>query len=343
MDVLALTGDGIGPEVMASALTVVGELDLGWNVDLRPDVNSSTWLETGSALPDDLIRDIQGGAYGAILFGAVGDPRAPEGVVERHILLRLRFVLDLGLNIRPLRLPRGVSSPLASGARIDAVVVRENTEGAYSGLGGLMRSGQPMETAVTVSVTTRFGVERALRHAVSLAERRSGRLTLVHKANVLQDEGGLWRRVAEEVASGIPGVTLSYQHADLAAMRLMLDPESYDVIVTDNLFGDLLTDLGAGLSGGIGLAPSANINPASGLALFEPVHGSAPDIAGRGVANPLAMIRCVGLAAEHVGQAGAAAVIEAATDAVAVDTDRRSTAEITDAVLAALSFDRQIV
>jgi len=336
MDVLVLPGDGIGPEVMSSALEVLSRAELGWSLDVRGDVGSEAFLSGGEPMPDALLSELSAGAYDAVLFGAVGDPRAPEGVVERKVLLRMRFDLDLALNVRPLRLPAGVASPLASGARIDAVVVRENTEGAYSGLGGTMRRGQPAELATTVSVTTRAGVERAVSHAAGLAASRSGALTLVHKANVLTDEGALWRRTAEDVVAASPGVGLSYQHADLAAMRLMLDPEAYDVIVTDNLFGDLLTDLGAGLSGGIGLAPSANLNPTTGLGLFEPVHGSAPDIAGSGRANPIAMIRCVGLAAAHAGEQGVADAIEKAADAVAVDGDTRTTGQITEAFLSAL-------
>lgn len=336
MDVLVLPGDGIGPEVMSGALDVANRLGLDWSFDIRADVNSANWLATGEALPESLLDDLRVGCYGLVLFGAVGDPRAPEGVVEREVLLRLRFDLDLALNVRPLRLPANVASPLASGARIDAIVVRENTEGAYVGMGGRMHHGQEHELATTISVTTRFGAERALTYATALAASRSGRLTLVHKANVLSAEGGLWRDAADRVLTGAETVSFGYQHADLAAMRLMLEPDSYDVIVTDNLFGDLLTDLGAGLSGGIGMAPSANLNPATGIALFEPVHGSAPDIAGQGRANPLAMIRCVGLAAAHCGRHDLAAAVERATDKVAVERESRSTAEITQAFLAAL-------
>lgn len=335
--VLVLPGDGIGVEVMDAALKVAKAVGLPWSLTERPEINSRTWMESGVALPDDLLSDLKDGAYDAVLFGAIGDLKAPEGVVERQTLLRMRFSLKLALNVRPLRLPDGLLSPLASGARIDAVCVRENTEGAYVGASGALHVGDGDEVAVTTSISTRKGAERAIAYAFKLAEGRRRNLCLVHKANVIQHEGALWRRVFAEVARHHPEVRTSYMHIDAAAMRLFTHPQEFDVIVTENVFGDILTDLGAALAGGIGLAPSSNINPETGLGLFEPIHGSAPDIIGTGVANPLAMIRCLAMCAEHLGSVELGRRIYAATDAAAARSDLKTTAAWTDAVIGSLT------
>lgn len=337
--VLALPGDGIGSEVMASAIAVAEHASIDWTVEIDDTVNSQRWLDTGIAIDDTLIDKLRDGAYDAILFGAVGSPHAPEGVVERQTLLRLRKDLDLAINHRPVRLPPGVDSPLTSGARIDADVVRENTEGGYVGIDGGVHADTDAETAVTVSISTRHGIERAARYAFDLAAPRGRNVTLVHKANVLQAEGALWRKTVERVALDYEGVTHNYLHGDVAAMRFVTHPETFDVVVTDNLFGDLLTDLGAALAGGLGLASSMNLNPSTGLALFEPVHGSAPDIAGQGIANPLAMVRCLALCAAHLGHTDAAARIHRGCDRAASSNSTTTTA-FTDAVIAGLDPDQ---
>ncbi|MES3002430.1 MAG: isocitrate/isopropylmalate family dehydrogenase [Pseudomonadota bacterium] len=333
--VLVIPGDGIGVEVTGAMLEVLDAVGLDWTLDVRRDINSETWLKSQTGIPEPLMAELKSGRYGAILFGAIGDPRAPEGVVERATLLRLRFELNLALNVRPLRLPAGLPSVLASGNRIDAVVVRENTEGAYSGASGSIHRGSEHEVAVTTSISTRTGARAALAHGFRLAKERRGDMCLVHKANVLQDEGRLWRSEADAQARENPGVVARYMHADAAAMRLITHPQEFDVIVTDNLFGDLLTDLGAALSGGIGLAASSNVNPWTNLALFEPIHGTAPDIAGKGLANPLAMIRCLGMCARHLGEMTVAQRILDATDAAAVRTGAR-TSDYLEAVVGAL-------
>ncbi len=300
--VLVVPGNGIGIEVTKAMLEVAKAANLPWNFDVRSTINSKTWMATGIGIPDNLMAALHNRSYNAILFGAMGDSKAPEGVVERLTLLRMRFELGLALNIRPLRLPPSVPSVLASGARIDVVVIRENTEGAYSGASGRIHVGSDDEVAVTTSVSTRRGVRKALEHGFKLAARRRGDLCLVHKANVIQDEGLLWRSEADAIAKRAPGVRARYMHADAAAMRLITHPTDFDVTVTDNLFGDLLTDLGAALAGGIGLAASSNINLDTGLALFEPIPGTAPDIVGTNRANPLVMIRCLAMCAAHLGE-----------------------------------------
>lgn len=319
---------------MSAALEVAERVGLDWNPTMRDDINTDHWLRTGYTIDDQLLDDLAAGHYSAILFGAIGSPDAPEGVVERATLLRLRFELRLALNVRPLRLPSALPSPLASAERIDAICVRENTEGAYVGIDGALHTDTADEIACTVSLSTRRGAEHAARHAFDLARARRGLVTLVHKANVLSAEGALWKRTAETVSNGYPDVQLEYSHADAAAMKLVTNPNHFDVIVTDNLFGDLLTDIGAALAGGIGLAASANINPTTGLALFEPIHGTAPDIAGRGLADPTAMIRCIAMCARHLGDHHNADRIDKAIDA-AIETTRPSTTRAhIDAVLA---------
>jgi 3-isopropylmalate dehydrogenase len=273
-------GDGIGPEVVAEALKVLKAAAI--SVDATTyDLGAQRWHRTGETLPDPALEEIRG--HDAILLGAVGDPAVPSGVLERGLLLRLRFELDHYVNLRPVRLYPGMATPLA-GVRpesVNMVVVREGTEGPYAGAGGVLRKGTPAEVATQESLNTAFGVGRVVRYAFELASRRPRRhLTLVHKTNVLAYAGDLWQRTVTGVAKEFGGVTVDYSHVDAASMFFVTQPERFDVIVTDNLFGDILTDLGAAVAGGIGLAASGNINPErTAPSMFEPVHGSAPDIA----------------------------------------------------------------
>jgi 3-isopropylmalate dehydrogenase len=308
-------GDGIGPEVMAEALKVLRAAapDVTFAVT-DYDLGARRWHRTGETLPDAVLEEIRG--HDAILLGAVGDPSVPSGVLERGLLLRLRFELDHYVNLRPVRLYPGVASPLAKGSpeTIDMVVVREGTEGPYTGAGGFMRRGTPEELATQESLNTRFGVERVARYAFEQAmERPRKKLTLVHKTNVLTFAGDLWQRTVDSLAKEYPEVSVDYQHVDAASMFFVTQPERFDVIVTDNLFGDILTDLGAAVAGGIGLAASGNINPARKYpSMFEPVHGSAPDIAGQSKADPTAAILSAALLCSHLGLPGEAARIEQA-------------------------------
>ncbi|MGQ0519792.1 MAG: 3-isopropylmalate dehydrogenase [Actinomycetota bacterium] len=313
-----LAGDGIGPEVVAEALKVVRATGVALDT-VDYDLGGARYLRTGEVLPDAVLDELRG--LDAILLGAVGTPDVPPGVIERGLLLRLRFELDLYINLRPME-----------GARIDAAVIRENTEGSYAGEGGFLRKGTPHEVATQGSVNTRHGVERCLRFGFELAQARPRRhLTLVHKTNVLTFAGDLWQRACDEVAVEYPDVTTAYDHVDAACIHLVERPERYDVIVTDNLFGDILTDLGGAVAGGIGLAASANLNPAgTGPSLFEPVHGSAPDIAGTGTANPLAAIRSAAMMLEFLGEADAAARITKAVSAAMSLSG--TTSELGDAV-----------
>jgi len=308
-------GDGIGPEVTAEALKVLRAAapDVTFAVT-DYDLGARRWHRTGETLPDAVLEEIRG--HDAILLGAVGDPSVPSGVLERGLLLRLRFELDHYVNLRPVRLYPGVASPLAKGSpeTIDMVVVREGTEGPYTGAGGYMRRGTPEELATQESLNTRFGVERVARYAFEQAmERPRKKLTLVHKTNVLTFAGDLWQRTVDSLAKEYPEVSVDYQHVDAASMFFVTQPERFDVIVTDNLFGDILTDLGAAVAGGIGLAASGNINPARKYpSMFEPVHGSAPDIAGQSKADPTAAILSAALLCSHLGLQGEAAKIEQA-------------------------------
>lgn len=310
MRLAVIGGDGIGPEVTAQALTVLRAVHPG--VDTTDyDLGAGRYLATGETLPDSVLAELRG--HDAILLGAVGDPRVPPGVLERGLLLRLRFALDHHVNLRPVRRFDGVSSPLAGAPVIDLVVVREGTEGPYVGNGGSLRAGTAHEVATEVSLNTAYGVERVVRDAFGRAAGRRGHLTLVHKTNVLTHAGGLWKRVVDEVAGEFPDVAVAYQHVDAACMYLVTDPGRYDVIVTDNLFGDILTDLGAAIAGGIGLAASGNLDVSrANPSMFEPVHGSAPDIAGCGVADPTAAVLSVALLLAHLGAADASARVEAA-------------------------------
>ena len=308
-------GDGIGPEVTAEALKVLRAAapDVTFAVT-DYDLGARRWHRTGETLPDTVLEEIRG--HDAILLGAVGDPSVPSGVLERGLLLRLRFELDHYVNLRPVRLYPGVASPLAKGSpeTIDMVVVREGTEGPYTGAGGFMRRGTPEELATQESLNTRFGVERVARYAFEQAMARPRKkLTLVHKTNVLTFAGDLWQRTVDSLAKEYPEVSVDYQHVDAASMFFVTQPERFDVIVTDNLFGDILTDLGAAVAGGIGLAASGNINPARKYpSMFEPVHGSAPDIAGQSKADPTAAILSAALLCSHLGLPGEAARIEQA-------------------------------
>jgi 3-isopropylmalate dehydrogenase len=308
-------GDGIGPEVTAEALKVlrVATPDVTFETT-DYDLGARRWHRTGETLPDAVLEEIR--AHDAILLGAVGDPGVPSGILERGLLLRLRFELDHYVNLRPVRLYPGVASPLAKASpeTIDMIVIREGTEGPYTGAGGVMRRGTPEEIATQESYNTRFGVERVARYAFEQAMARPRKkLTLVHKTNVLTYAGDLWQRTVDSLAKEYPEISVDYQHVDAASMFFVSAPGRFDVIVTDNLFGDILTDLGAAVAGGIGLAASGNINPTRRYpSMFEPVHGSAPDIAGQAKADPTAAILSAALLCSHLGLTAAAAKIEQA-------------------------------
>jgi 3-isopropylmalate dehydrogenase len=314
-NVAHLPGDGIGPEVTAVAKDLIDQAGKrhGFIVDWRHcPLGSAHYLRTGEVLPDDVLNDLR--KTDAIFLGAVGSPSVPPGVLERGLLLRLRFELDLYVNLRPAKQRPGVDT---SGAdNLDFIVVRENTEGLYAGAGGIAHEGSSFEVATEESLNTRAGVERCIRYAARLAKHRSGKLTLVHKTNVLVNAGSLWKRVADEVAAE-QGLHLDYAHVDAACLYMVSDPGRFDVIVTDNLFGDILTDLAAALTGGLGLSASGNLNPdKTGPSMFEPVHGSAPDIAGTGKANPAGAALSAALMLDHLGEPEAAAEIESAVNAV---------------------------
>ena len=306
-------GDGIGPEVIAEALKVLRAAGVSIE-ETSYDLGARRWHRTGETLPDAVLEEIKG--HEAILLGAVGDPSVPSGVLERGLLLRLRFELDHYVNLRPVRLYPGVAAPLANARpeSVDMLVVREGTEGPYTGAGGVMRKGTPAEIATQESLNTAFGVERVARYAFNRAMARPRRkLTLVHKTNVLTYAGDLWQRTVDALAKEFADVSVDYCHVDAASMFFVSAPERFDVIVTDNLFGDILTDLGAAVAGGIGLAASGNINPAgTAPSMFEPVHGSAPDIAGQQKADPTAAILSAAMLCEHLGLSAEAAKIEQA-------------------------------
>ena len=310
MKLAVIPGDGIGPEVIAEALDVLDAVLPGVQ-KTEYDLGARRYHATGEALPDSVLDELR--THDAILLGAIGDPSVPSGVLERGLLLRIRFALDHHINLRPTRLYDGVRSPLAGHPQIDFVVVREGTEGPYTGTGGSIRTGTAHEVATEVSLNTAFGVERVVRDAFARAQRRRKHLTLVHKTNVLTFAGNLWSRVVAEVGAQYPDVEVAYQHVDAATIHLVNDPGRFDVIVTDNLFGDIITDLAAAVAGGIGLAASGNIDgTGTNPSMFEPVHGSAPDIAGKGVADPTAAVMSVALLLGHVGEDAAAARIDKA-------------------------------
>ncbi|WP_261561724.1 3-isopropylmalate dehydrogenase [Frankia tisae] len=311
MRLAVIGGDGIGPEVVAEGLRVLGAVHP--KVDTTEyDLGARRWHQTGETLPDSVLEELRG--HDAILLGAVGDPGVPSGVLERGLLLRLRFELDHHVNLRPVRLYPGVASPLAGEPTIDMIVVREGTEGPYAGAGGVLRRGTPHEVATEESLNTRYGVERVVRDAFRRAARRERRhLTLVHKNNVLTKAGDLWSRTVAEVAPEFPDVRVDYQHVDAASMFFVTDPGRFDVVVTDNMFGDIITDIGAAITGGIGLAASGNLDPSGAHpSMFEPVHGSAPDIAGKQLADPTATVASVAMLLDHLGHAEEAARVEAA-------------------------------
>ncbi len=319
--VAVVGGDGIGPEVIAQGLRVIEATGIRLNTT-DYDLGGARYLRDGTILPDSVLdewRDFDG-----IYLGAVGTPEVAPGVIERGLLLKMRFELDLYVNQRPFQTDTH-----------DFVVIRENTEGSYAGEGGLLRKGTPHEIATQGSVNTRMGAERAIRYGFDMAMNRDKHLTLVHKTNVLTFSGDLWQRTFDEVAAEYPEVETAYNHVDAACIYFVQDPQRYDVIVTDNLFGDILTDLGGAVSGGIGLAASANLNPArTGPSMFEPVHGSAPDIAGRNTANPIAAILSGAMMLRFFGETEAADRIHRACEACS--HIEGSTAEIADAVLAKL-------
>ena len=336
MKLAVIPGDGIGPEVIAEALLVL-EVVLPGVEKTHYDLGATRFHATGEVLPAGVINELRG--HDAILLGAIGDPSVPSGVLERGLLLKTRFELDHHVNLRPSRLYDGVSSPLAGTPAIDFVVVREGTEGPYTGNGGVIRAGTPHEVATEVSLNTAFGVDRVVRYAFALARKRRKHLTLVHKTNVLTFAGGLWSRVVADVGAEYPDVEVAYQHIDAATIYMVTDPGRFDVIVTDNLFGDIITDLAAAVSGGIGLAASGNID-ATGTnpSMFEPVHGSAPDIAGKGIADPTAALMSVALLLNHIGQDTAAARVDrAVAEHLASRGDHTySTAEVGERIRARL-------
>ena len=342
IDLAVIAGDGIGQEVVAEGLKVLEAALSGQDVTVRTtpyDLGAARWHRTGETLTDEDLAAIK--QHDAILLGAVGDPSVPSGVLERGLLLRLRFELDHYVNLRPSRLFPGVATPLADPGEVDFVVVREGTEGPYVGNGGAIRVGTPHEVANEVSVNTAFGVERVVRDAFARAAARPRKkLTLVHKHNVLVHAGHLWRRTVERVNAEYPDVTVDYLHVDAATIFLVPDPGRFDGIVTDNLFGAIITDLAAAVTGGIGLAASGNVNPDRTFpSMFEPVHGSAPDIAGQGKADPTATVLSVALLLAHLGFADAAAQVEqaVAADIAERGTATRTTTEVGDALAAAVA------
>jgi 3-isopropylmalate dehydrogenase len=335
-----LPGDGVGPEVTAVARACVDEVAgrRGFAVDWRScALGGEHYLSTGEVLPDAVLAELR--TSDAILLGAVGTPAVPPGVLERGLLLRLRRELDLYINLRPSKLRAGVGGAVSKHelSDLDFVIVRENTEGLYAGAGGSVHQGTEFETATEESLNTWAGVRRCVQYAATLATARTGRLTLVHKTNVLTNAGGLWQRIATEVAAEA-GVQLSYAHVDAACLWMVDDPKRFDVIVTDNLFGDIISDLGAALTGGLGYAPSGNLNPdRTGPSIFEPVHGSAPDIAGQGLANPAGAVLSAGLMLAHLGEEAAAGDLDAAVNAVLAAGAPATTGEWEKALLARLA------
>ena len=346
-----IPGDGIGPEVTSEALKVLEQAvssSGAARVKFEPtryDLGAERYLATGEVLPDSVLEEIR--QHDVILLGAVGgkpnDPNLPPGILERGLLLRLRFELDHYVNLRPSRIFPGATSPLAphileGSGEVDFVVVREGTEGPYTGNGGAVRVGTPNEIATEVSVNTAFGVERVVRDAFRRAQKRRRKLTLVHKTNVLVNAGAVWWRLTQEISKEFPEVTVDYMHIDAAMIFMVTDPARFDVIVTDNLFGDIVTDLAAAITGGIGLAASGNVNPdRTAPSMFEPVHGSAPDIAGQQKADPTAAILSTVLMLDHLGLEDVAKSVE---DAVVADLAAReggvrgTTSEIGDSIAA---------
>ena len=334
-------GDGIGPEVVSEGLKVLDAISQKYKLTFTKkefELGARLWHKTGETLPDSTLNELKD--YDVILLGAVGDPTVPSGVLERGLLLRLRFEFDQYVNLRPARIYPGVVGPLRTESPIDFVVVREGTEGPYVGAGGVLAQGTADEVATEESLNTRRGAERVIRYAFARAKERSRKkLTLVHKNNVLVRAGGLWTRTFNEVAKEFPEITTEYLHVDAASMFFVTNPDRFDVVVTDNLFGDILTDIAAAICGGIGLAASGNINPDGKFpSMFEPVHGSAPDIAGKGLADPTATVMSVAMMLRHLGHNEAAVDIESAVanDLSSRGDAKRSTTQIGDALAGAI-------
>ena len=345
LQLAVIEGDGIGKEVVPQGLRALRAAlePAGVSVETTDfDLGAGRWHRTGETLTDEDMARLA--VHDAILLGAVGDPGVPSGVLERGLLLKLRFAFDHFVNLRPTKLFPGVSSPLADPGEMDFVVVREGTEGPYVGNGGSLRTGTELEVATEVSLNTAVGVERVVRYAFEQAERRRKKLTLVHKHNVLVHAGHLYRRIVEQVGAEHPDVVVDYAHVDAAMIYLATDPSRFDVIVTDNLFGDIVTDLAAAVGGGIGLAASGNINPTGAFpSMFEPVHGSAPDIAGKDLADPTATVLSVALLLDHLGHLEPAAAVRAAVEndlaarAGSEALGARGTTQIGDDLVAAIA------
>ena len=334
-------GDGIGPEVVAEGLKVLDAVSAKYGVTFEKkefDLGARLWHKTGETLPDAVLSELKN--FDVLLLGAVGDPSVPSGVLERGLLLKLRFAFDHYINLRPARLYPGVTGPLRTDAPIDFLVVREGTEGPYVGAGGVLAHGTANEIATEESLNTRRGAERVIRDAFTRAQKRPRKkLTLVHKNNVLTRAGSLWTRTFEAVAQEFPDVATDYLHVDAASMFFVTNPERFDVVVTDNLFGDILTDIAAAICGGIGLAASGNINPEGTFpSMFEPVHGSAPDVAGKGIADPTATVMSVAMLLRHLGLNDAASEVESAVerDLLTRGGTKRSTSEVGNALVKAL-------
>jgi 3-isopropylmalate dehydrogenase len=337
-----IPGDGIGPEVVGEGLKVLDAVakkyDLTFN-KTNYDLGAAYWHKTGETLPDSVMAELA--KSDVILLGAVGDPTVPSGVLERGLLLKLRFAFEHYINLRPAKLFPGVISPITNNKGIDFVVVREGTEGLYVGAGSIKDEGTNKELAIEESINTYKGVERVIRDAFNRAKLRPRKkLTLVHKNNVLTRAGGLWTRVFNEVAKDFPEVTTDYLHVDAASMFFVTNPERFDVVVTDNLFGDIITDIAAAICGGIGLAASGNINPTGAFpSMFEPVHGSAPDIAGKNLADPTATVLSIAMLLNHLGENKAASDVETAVakDLASRGDKKRSTTEIGAALVAGVA------
>jgi 3-isopropylmalate dehydrogenase len=337
-----IPGDGIGPEVVGEGLKVLDAVakkyDLAFN-KTNYELGAAYWHKTGETLPDSVMAELA--KSDVILLGAVGDPTVPSGVLERGLLLKLRFAFEHYINLRPAKLFPGVISPITNNKGIDFVVVREGTEGLYVGAGSIKDEGTNKELAIEESINTYKGIERVIRDAFNRAKLRPRKkLTLVHKNNVLTRAGGLWTRVFNEVAKDFPDVTTDYLHVDAASMFFVTNPERFDVVVTDNLFGDIITDIAAAVCGGIGLAASGNINPTGAFpSMFEPVHGSAPDIAGKNLADPTATVLSIAMMLNHLGEGKAATDVEAAVaaDLASRGDKKRSTTEIGAALVAGVA------
>ena len=343
VNLAVIAGDGIGTEVVAEGLKVLNAVAPAHGLTFTTtdyDLGARRYNKTGETLPAAVLEEIR--KHDAILLGAIGDPSVPPGVLERGLLLAMRFQLDHHVNLRPVRLFPGVKSPAAGKGPedINFVVCREGTEGPYAGAGGSLRTGTPHEVAVEDSINTAFGVERIVRDAFQRATRRNNKVTLVHKTNVLVHAGKLWERIFNEVAAEFPSVKTDYLHVDAASMFFLTNPERFDVVVTDNLFGDILTDIGAAIAGGIGLAASGNLDVTrTNPSMFEPVHGSAPDIAGQGKADPTATVMSVAMLLDHIGAPEAAAAVEnaVAADLASRGDAKRSTSQIGDALATLVS------